>query len=163
MKKALALALAVVVLAAGLGFAPVVGAQGPAVGAEGGNVLGMGRLTASGDGIAVLGGRGMVDVSGNGILWVRDLAGGANIEVSGYGEKEVFPDGWIQYSGFNGEAHIAGGRIVVVIAGVDIELFAAGRGRVMLWGHGTYELNGQTGVWNAARGAPLRLGPPTAP
>ena len=48
MKKALALALAVVVLAAGLGFAPVVGAQGPAVGAEGGNVLGMGRLTASG-------------------------------------------------------------------------------------------------------------------
>ena len=33
--------------------------------------------------------------------------------VTGYGHKEVFPDGWIQYAGFNGSAHIAGSRIRV--------------------------------------------------
>jgi len=71
------------------------------------------RLVAHGGGVAALAGKGVVDLTGSGILWVHDLAGDATIQVTGYGHKEVFPDGWIQYAGFNGSAHIAGSRIRV--------------------------------------------------
>jgi len=142
-----------VVLVASLGFAPAVYAE------EGTNLdldveqaeieaRGVGRLTAHGDGIALLAGRGIVKVSGNGILWIKDIAGNATIEVTGQGEKKEFSDGWIQYSGFRGTAKVKGGRFVMHIAGADIELAAVGRGRVFLWGHGTYQLNEQSGRWN---------------
>ena len=163
MKKVLYLALAAVVLVTSLGFglvaySPVVSAEAPTADVAQG--AGRGELTAQGDGIAVLGGRGIVDVSGNGLLWIRDLAGGAVIEVTGYGEKRVFDDGWVQYSGFHGEALIEGARIIVAIAGVDVDLHAEGRGRVILWGHGNYEINGQSGEWNARFGARLKLANP---
>ena len=86
-------------LVASLGFASV--ANAAAVRADGAEAQGRGTLTAAGDGIAVLGGNGAVNISGNGILWVRDLVGGATIEVTGYGEKREFADGWLQYCGFN--------------------------------------------------------------
>lgn len=125
---------------------------------------GVGTLNAHGDGIALLGGRGKVEIEGNGILWVKDVSGNANIKVEGYGEKKEFADGWIQYSGFRGEAKIEGSRIRVIVAGVDIDLFAEGRGRVMLWGHGTYELNNETGRWESERlGKRLRLTSEDAP
>ena len=114
-------------------------------------VQGAGTLTARGDGIAALGGIGKVELSGNGILWVKDIAGTATIEVTGYGQKEEFADGWVQYAGFHGNAEIQGRRIIVVIAGVDINLEARGRGRVRLWGHGTYEINGHSGEWGIRR------------
>jgi len=155
MKKVLGLVLVAAFLVASFGFAPAASAQAPS--AEEAMVRGTGVLTAHGDGIAVLGGRGIVNVSGNGLLWVKDLAGNATIEVTGYGEKKVFNDGWIQYSGFRGTAHIAGARIVVVIAGVDIDLEARGHGRVILWGHGTCELNGEPHEWNMRFGLRLRL------
>ena len=160
MKKVFCLALVAVALVTSLGLglvadSSVASAQAPDADAT--KASGRGELTAQGDGIAVLGGRGIVDVSGNGILWIKDLAGGAVIEVTGYGEKRAFDDGWVQYSGFHGEAHIEGGRIIVVIAGVGVELHAEGRGRVILWGHGTYELNGQTGEWKQNFGVRMRL------
>lgn len=145
MKKAILAVLAVVGLVASLGFAGVASAD--TAGNRNDQAQGVGTVTAQGDGIALLGGRGTVDLGGNGILWVKDKAGNATIEVTGYGEKEEFPDGWIQYSGFNGSAHVEGKRIVVMIAGVDVELTAQGHGRVLLWGHGTYEINGITGEW----------------
>lgn len=110
-------------------------------------VEGAGTLTARGDGIAALGGIGKVELSGNGILWVKDIAGTAIIRVTGYGQKEEFADGWIQYAGFRGHAEIQGRRIIVVVAGVDINLEARGRGRARLWGHGTYQINGHSGEW----------------
>jgi len=116
---------------------------------------GAGRLHAEGDGIAFLGGRGVVDVKGNGILWIRDLRGDARIDVSGYGQKEEFEDGWIQYSGFRGHARVLGSRIVVGIAGVDIDLHAGGIGRAMLWGHGTCVMSGADGEEDLAWGAGL--------
>ena len=128
--------------------------------------FGKGTLTAEGDGIAILGGRGIVDVEGNGILWIKDLRGDAVIEVTGYGEKKEFPDGWIQYAGFNGQAHVEGARIIVGIAGADIELSAEGRGRAILWGHGTYErsgwVNDQANEWSTRFGRPVRFGPARA-
>jgi len=140
MKKILLVVLAVAALVASLGFASVASA-------DEGKVRGNGTLTAQGDGLAILGGRGTVDVSGNGILWVKDKAGNATIEVTGYGEKTEFPDGWIQYAGFNGNAHIEGKRIVVMVAGVDIDLYAEGHGIAILWGHGTCVKNGETSEW----------------
>ena len=59
------------------------------------------------------------------------MDGNAEIQVSGVGQKKEFPDGWIQYSGFRGTASIKGSRIRVIIAGVDIDLHAAGRVRFL--------------------------------
>lgn len=120
------------------------------------------RLIADGDGIAVLKGKGAIDLSGNGILWVK-AEKGAIVEVHGYGQKEVFPDGWQQYAGFHGTAHIIGSRLHVVIAGVDIHLEATGRGRAYLWGHGTHQQGNRSGLWNTSgMGASVALSEPTA-
>ena len=128
---------------------------------------GASRLHAEGDGIAVLAGRGVVDVTGNGILWIRDLRGDARIDVSGYGQKEEFEDGWIQYSGFRGHARVSGSRIVVCIAGVDVDLHAGGIGRVMLWGHGRVRIVSAAGDevtndWNGGFFRWHRFGDPSA-
>jgi hypothetical protein len=118
------------------------------------------RLVADGDGLAMLLGNGTVDLSGNGMLWVK-AAEGATVEVTGYGEKEVFPDGWQQYAGFHGTAHIQGRRMRVIVAGVDLHLEAAGRGRALLWGHGTHQLGDESGRWGVGRlGAPVRFSEP---
>jgi len=147
MKKTLGLVLMTVVLVASLGFAPVASAS--SVGADGkAEVGGRGTLTAQGDGIAIIGGNGSVNIAGNGILWVRDLAGDADINVTGHGKKKEFSDGWIQYSGFGGSADVEGTRIIVVLAGVGIDLSAQGRGRAILWGHGSYQINGQSNEWS---------------
>ncbi len=108
-----------------------------------------GSLNAEGDGIAMLGGRGVIEIEGNGTLWLRDVSGDAQVTVEGYGEKEEYDDGWVQYSGFGGTASIEGSRIIVMVAGSDIDLQAQGCGRVKLWGHGSFDINGRTGDWGA--------------
>jgi hypothetical protein len=146
------LTLMVVVVVAMLAVVPVVSAE---------EVRGKGSLTAEGDGIAILRGRGIVDLSGNGTLWIKDVAGDAVIQVSGSGEKEEFPDGWIQYAGFHGTVHVEGSRIAVIVAGVDIELTAEGRGIARLWGHGSYQCPDGAGEWNTTGlGAHVRLAAP---
>jgi len=158
--KKLSLTLIAIALVASLGFVSIANASVASAAeadTEEANAYGIGTLTAEGDGIAILGGRGMVDISGNGILWIKDLTGDAIIEVTGYGEKKVFDDGWVQYAGFHGTAHVEGKRIIAGLAGGDIELFAQGRGRVKLWGHGTYEIHGQTSEWGTGFGTRVRL------
>jgi len=165
MKKKLGLVLTALAVVASLGFVSL--ASAPVASAQESDITnttdeagerGVGTLTAEGDDIAILGGRGMVDIRGNGILWIKDIAGDAVIEVTGYGEKKVFDDGWMQYAGFAGTAHIEGNRIIVGIAGCDIKLSARGRGRVRLWGHGHYEINGRVNEWSSGfGGAPVRL------
>jgi hypothetical protein len=146
------LTLIVVAVVAMLAVVPVVSAE---------EVRGKGSLTAQGDGIAILRGRGTVNLSGNGTLWIKDAAGDAEIEVTGFGQKEVFPDGWIQYAGFDGTADVEGSRIGVIVAGVDIELTAQGRGIVRLWGHGSYEGSHGAGEWKTTGlGARIRLEAP---
>jgi hypothetical protein len=107
-------------------------------------------LIADGDGLAMLLGKGSIELSGNGMLWVK-VVEGATVEVTGYGEKEVFPDGWQQYAGFHGTAHVEGHRVLVIVAGVDLHLEAAGRGKVFLWGHGTYQQGDSQGTWGTNR------------
>ncbi|MFC1845923.1 hypothetical protein ACFLYM_00715 [Chloroflexota bacterium] len=149
MKKVLSVLLAAMFVVTTLGFAPAVYADEAEDGRA--SAAGKGTLTAQGDGIALIAGRGIVRLKGHGILWIKDVDGNAEIEVSGTGQKEEFPDGWIQYSGFRGTASIKGSKIRVVIAGVDINLHAAGRGGVILWGHGSYEINGKLGRWESER------------
>lgn len=150
--------LSLVAMVVMLAVVPVANAQEPDGSAK---LRGEGNLTAQGDGMAILGGRGTVDLSGNGILWIQDRAGGAVIEVTGQGEETEFPDGWLQYAGFHGTAHVEGSRIVVIVAGVDVALNARGRGIARLWGHGSYQSSGQSGEWaTTGRGARVRLAPP---
>lgn len=144
MKRTLSLALMAIILVASLGFAPVAYADDASADVSN---EGVGRLHAQGDGIAILYGKGTIELSGSGTLWVKDTAGNAKIEVTGYGVKKEFPDGWIQYAGLRGTASIKGSSIRVVIAGTSIDLSAKGRGGVILWGHGTYEMNGRSGQW----------------
>ena len=151
-----------------IGSAAVVSADEPVPGEETTDEVtkfGKGTLSAEGDGIAILGGRGMVDVIGNGILWIKDVRGDALVRVTGQGNKTEFPDGWIQYAGFDGHAYVEGSGVVVGIAGVDIELLARGRGRALLWGHGTYDRGDgiveQAGEWGTRFRRPLRFGPAT--
>jgi hypothetical protein len=104
------------------------------------SLRGAGFMDAEGDGICFVGGRGTVRLlSGRGLLWVKDLTGDATIRVAGFGEREEFADGWLQYAG-SGRAEITGSRIIVGVAGVDIDLHARGVGRAMAWGHGTLRI-----------------------
>jgi hypothetical protein len=156
-KKTLSLALLAIVLVVSLGIVPVAFADNTSADI---NANGIGKLEAHGDGIAILYGKGTVELSGNGTLWIKDNAGDAKIEVTGYGVKKDFPDGWIQYSGMHGTASVKGTSIRVVISGVDINLTAKGRGGAILWGHGTYAINGRTGQWGANTvSQPLTIAP----
>ena len=110
------------------------------------SLRGAGFMDAEGDGICFVGGRGTVRLlSARGVLWVKDLAGDATIRVTGFGEHEEFEDGWIQYAG-RGRAEITGSRIIVGVAGVDIDLHARGVGRAMAWGHGTLTIISTSGA-----------------
>jgi hypothetical protein len=139
MKKKRLILMAVLVIAS-LGFTSVAGAESES---------GMGTLEAQGDGFAGLHGTGYIRVRGTGVLWVK---GAESVEVRGEeGHKKVFPDGWTEYVGFNGAAVIRGQKVSVLLAGENVDLYAIGTGRVILWGEGTYEINGLiTGRWSEA-------------
>ena len=131
------LVLLTVLVVASLGFASMASAD---------TSDGRGTLEAQGDGFAGLQGDGWVRVRGNGVLWVK---GAEHIAVEGRGIKKEFEDGWTLYIGFHGMAQILGRNVSVLMAGESVELYAVGSGRVILWGKGTYEVNGlPTGVWS---------------
>ncbi len=112
---------------------------------------GNGTLKATGDGLAGIRGNGTVTISGNGILWIRDRAGDAVINVSGNG-KRAEKNGWIRYSGFQGQATVSGSQITVALSGYDINLEATGTGKFILRGNGSYTVEKDgiivlDGVW----------------
>ena len=137
MKKKVFVLMAVLVIAS-LGATSVASAQT--------SEDGMGTVVAEGDGFAGLQGTGYVRISGRGVLWVK---GEESIKIRGDGHKKVFPDGWTEYVGFDGTARIRGQDVSVLVAGEGIDLYAIGTGRVILWGKGTYDINGLvTGRWS---------------
>jgi hypothetical protein len=149
-KKVVYILLAALFVVAGLGAVQPVRADDMSNIEDGeAAVSGAGTLVANGDGIALLGGRGIVWLRGNGVLWVQDAGGDADIRVTGYGNMKEYPDGWVQYAGLHGKALIKGSKVRVVVAGTDINLRARGRGRVLLWGHGSYETDGVSGEWKS--------------
>ena len=111
-----------------------------------------GTLKATGDGLAGIRGGGDVTISGSGILWIRDHAGDAVINVSGGGNRREGENGWVRYSGFNGEASVSGSQITVALSGFGIDLEATGTGKFMLRGSGSYSVEKDgiivlDGVW----------------
>jgi hypothetical protein len=122
-------------------------------------VGGTGELHAWGDGMAGVRVDGEVTVTGNGVLYFRDLAGDAEWSVSGNGCRRVLPSGWIVYYGFSGTFEAQGNRFTVVLSGYDIELWAQGTGGAVLRGHGEYEVNGQSFDW-MSDSEPIRLQAP---
>lgn len=130
-RKKLFVVLALLVIAS-LGVASVVSAD---------TVKTTETLEAHGDGLAALHGSGRMWVRGNGILWVK---GAETIRVHGKGHKKSFPSGWTEYVGFHGAAHIKGRGVSVILAGEEIDLYAVGTGRAILWGEGTHEGDGLT-------------------
>ncbi len=139
----ISLALAIAIL--GISF------LGPQVAlAESGG--GSGNLVADGDGLAGIRGGGTVTISGNGILWIRDQAGDAEIDITGNGIRSDLPGGWVRYSGFNGSAVVSGSQITVALSGYSIHLQASGTGSFVLRGNGTYSVTKDgvvvfTGAW----------------
>lgn len=107
----------------------------PALAESGG---GIGTLAADGDGLAGIRGDGTVTISGNGVLWIKDHNSDASISVTGNGTKREMPNGWIRYTGFQGEANVSGSMITVALSGYDINLQATGTGKFVLRGNGSY-------------------------
>ncbi len=114
---------------------------------------GSGMLKATGDGLAGIRGNGDVTVSGNGILWIRDQAGDAVVNVSGNGgHRHEGENGWVRYSGFDGQATVSGSQITVALSGFDINLKATGTGKFIMRGSGSYTVEKDgiivlDGVW----------------
>jgi hypothetical protein len=120
----------------------------PSVQAASGGVGGeLTIVDAFGTGTAGFAGNALVKVTGNGILWVKDLAGDAKINTFGYGRVTKFPDGWTKYEGFNGAAKVQGSNIEVKIVGANVALHAEGTGKFYLRGKGIYRIGGASGAW----------------
>ncbi|MCL4417876.1 MAG: hypothetical protein M1365_14520 [Actinobacteria bacterium] len=111
---------------------------------------GQGTLDAEGKGAIRIKGRtdesdeGIIDISGNGVLIIRDLKGDIDKKVTGYGGVVQLKDNtWIYY-GFNGDAEIKGGGFIINCFGEKLTLHAKGRGLVFLAGEGTYTIGGNS-------------------
>ena len=104
-----------------------------------------GTLTASSDGLAALHRDGEITLSSNGVLWITDNAGDANIEVQGRGYIHEFASGLARYLGFEGTANITDNDVTVALSGAEIELKAVRSSRFFLRGIGEYKVRSQTG------------------
>ena len=107
---------------------------------------GQGTLDAEGKGAIRIKGRtdesdeGIITISGNGVLIIRDLTGDIDKKVTGYGGIVQLKDNtWIYY-GFNGDAEVKGGGFIINCIGENLTLHAKGRGLVFLAGEGSYTI-----------------------
>lgn len=110
---------------------------------------GSGWLDAQGTGTAGVRGNGSIQVTGAGLLWVKDVAGDASIEVSGFGRVTFYASGWRKYTGFNGNASISGSKVEANLVGSNIHLYAEGNGIFYLRGRGSYNTSQGSGNWPA--------------
>jgi hypothetical protein len=74
------------------------------------------------------------------VLLVKDIAGDAVVHVQGHGGTGQW-NGFTAYYGVDGEAHVRGSHVAVVIVADDVQLHALGAGWAFLKGHGTFEVN----------------------
>ncbi|WP_440953620.1 hypothetical protein [Methanococcoides sp. FTZ1] len=110
------------------------------------NMTGEGALNAEGDGTIVLSGQFNVTINAtDAMLVIKDLAGDAEIDVSGASYDVVnqqTEDGYRAdvYENFTGDALINGTRLTVMVSGEDLTVFAEGTGSASLSGEGTYQV-----------------------
>jgi hypothetical protein len=98
-------------------------------------VSGTGAITLSG-GLAVV---GTVGAGSGGRLSVVDMAGDARATLNG---RPVARRGAVKVPNRGGSFYVKGSRVRVRVMGVSLSVSAAGRGRALFEGVGTYMLNG---------------------
>jgi len=108
------------------------------------HLKGKGTLEAEGEGVCRIKGstndikNGIITVSRNGVLLVRDIEGDMEKSITGYGGKVEIKENYWLYYGFNGSAEIKGSGFIVSFIGDNIDFYAKGRGVVHLAGKGSY-------------------------
>jgi hypothetical protein len=159
--------LAAIVGASALGFAAVAGtasAAQPRPPRPNVVVRGAGVLDAQGTGIVAV--KGLIDYTATadgGILLVKDIAGDAQVDVTGTGGTTEWR-GFKVYFGINGAAHITGSDVGVIVVGSNISLHVSGKGWAYLHGTGTFSVNGGGSIaWNPEGGFAPVAGPEPTP
>lgn len=135
-----ALALAFAAMAFGA-VAPVAHAADPGPERDHTYLRGRGVLDAQGDGLVAVKGKMDLNVTADeGVLLVRDLAGDAVVRVEGDGRTTNW-NGFTVYLGFDGDAHVIGTHVAVIVVARNIDLHVVGVGWAYLKGQGTFEVN----------------------
>jgi hypothetical protein len=120
---------------------------------------GTGILDARGSGLVAVKGRIDLEVSADrGILLVKDIAGDADVDVTGDGGTGQF-HGFDVYFG-TGSAQITGSDVAVIVVGKDINLHVVGKGWAYLKGRGQFMVNNRGPFpWNESDGGFAPVGP----
>jgi len=103
---------------------------------------GTGVLDAQGSGLVAV--RGAMDLkvsASEGMLLVRDFNNNAVVRVDGNGQTAQWL-GFTVYFGFNGNATVLAPNAGVIVIGKDINLHVVGRGWAFLKGQGEFTANG---------------------
>lgn len=104
---------------------------------------GTGVLDAQGNGLVAV--RGAMDLrvsATEGMLLVRDFNNNAVVRVDGNGQTAQWL-GFTVYFGFNGNATVVAPDAAVIVIGKDIDLRVVGRGWAFLKGEGEFTANGR--------------------
>jgi hypothetical protein len=105
-------------------------------------VRGTGLLAARGDGVARL--RGTYVLTGvldGGSIRIAGATSRTIIRVHGWASRTRLADGTLIFRGVHGSFTIAGRSIVTTLASHHMSFAAAGHGRAVLRGHGSYWVN----------------------
>lgn len=140
-----ALILPIVLIAGLFGASSVAAAEDPAGAQPGATVAGTGVLAAQGDGHARLAGSYLLTGSlDGGTIGIRGVDRWSSIRVTGWLSKTRLADGTLLYRFGDRTGHywIAGRSLVTTIESDAMRLNAAGRGRAILVGTGSYWVNG---------------------
>ncbi len=106
-------------------------------------VAGEGELNAIGTGIAIVVGSGTVKIAGTGCLWYK----GDSVLVTSEEVTTETIGKWTLITNFKGSASAKGTGLYFALSGKNISLETKGKGKVMLWGEGSYSVHGKTGKW----------------
>jgi hypothetical protein len=107
---------------------------------------GKGTLKASGDGAIRIKGRtdkiedGIVKISGNGVLLIKDFKGDMDKKITGHGGMVELKKGFLIYYGFKGDATIKGSGFIIDLFGQDLDIYAKGNAVIFLAGEGSYNV-----------------------
>jgi len=107
---------------------------------------GQGVLWARGSGLAVVRGRGVVEIDGFGSGWVL-VQGADRVIARGTGIRRDLPGNQVLLVGWRGLIDIRGARMMVTMRGPQIEFKAIGRGQVHLRGEGVWRTLHARGTW----------------